>query len=145
MPANHPPNSTQEATQEKIDALSGDINSLAKTLRVDRDKVYKRRCVRDSGERTARHNAMHPYHPVLCLSSNLHTQNQNKTTNRQELVSGKALPTQEELQDWQEQHAHQQHDEGGGGGGGASFKGVPYYWLTVLCNQVHQGEQGAVW
>lgn len=48
---------------------------------------------------------------------------------RQELVSGKALPNQEELQEW---HDSGHHDDAAG----ASFKGVPYFYLTVLANQV---------
>lgn len=44
-------------------------------------------------------------------------------------MTGKALPTQEELQEWEEQG-------NSAAGGDSSIKGVPYFWLTVLCNQV---------
>lgn len=57
---------------------------------------------------------------------------------RQELVTGKALPSSEELQDWEEGHA------GGANEGEHStttIKGVPYFWLTVLCNQVSTTQQ----
>lgn len=56
---------------------------------------------------------------------------------RQELVSGKALPTQEELQEWHDSHGQGHHDDAGGAG----TKGVPYYYLTVLCNQVGRTQQ----
>lgn len=51
---------------------------------------------------------------------------------RQELVTGNALPTQEELKEWQEAGGAHQED------GGSSIKGVPYFYLTVLCNQVNR-------
>lgn len=51
-------------------------------------------------------------------------------TCRQELVTGKAFPTQDELQQYAEEHPH------GDTAASTSIKGVPYFWLTVLCNQV---------
>lgn len=49
---------------------------------------------------------------------------------RGELVSGKALPTQDELLEWNESQSGS-HDSTS-----SSIKGVPYFYLTVLCNQV---------
>lgn len=43
-------------------------------------------------------------------------------------MSGKATPTAEELQGYE--------GADGGGHAAASSKGVPYFWLNVLCNQV---------
>lgn len=56
------------------------------------------------------------------------------TSCRQELVTGKATPTHEDLQDWEDSGSH--HDAAGG----SSIKGVPYYYLTVLCNQVPRSQ-----
>lgn len=77
---------------------------------------------------------------LLSLRGQLTSDRDKLYKRRQELVSGKALPTSEELAacdaDSDAQHAqhHQQQ--------GTSAKGVPHFWLTALMNQVGGGCAG---
>lgn len=49
--------------------------------------------------------------------------------NRQELVSGKATPTSEELA------GYEPASDGSHGAAASTKAGVPYFWLNALCNQ----------
>lgn len=53
---------------------------------------------------------------------------------RLQLVAGQAEPTAEELEGLSESEEGSDAD---GGSGNIAPKGVPLFWLTALCNEVH--------